>query len=123
MKHQRILIVDDDLNIIMFIQANLEATGYESLTAKSGSEALNTIRNESPDLVILDLMLLDMDGLEVCRLIREFSQVPIIVISARGDTGDKRLSSRHGADDYITKPFDITDLLSRINVILDCGGE
>ncbi len=118
MKCQRILIVDDDPNIVKIVQTNLKATGYEPLTARSGSEALNTIRTKSPDLVILDLMLPGMDGFEVCQLIREFSQVPIIILSARGDTGDKVRSLSLGADYYITKPFDIAELITRVGAVL-----
>lgn len=117
MKCQRILIVDDDPNVVKFVRVNLEAEGYDLLAARSGSEALNIIRTKSPDLVILDLMLPGMDGFEVCRLVREFTQVPIIILSARGDTGDKVRSLSLGADDYITKPFDIAELIARIKAI------
>jgi len=118
MRNQRILVVDDDPKVVKFIQKNLEAKGYELLTAGAASEALNTIRTKLPDLVILDLMLPSIDGFEICRLVREFSQVPIIILSARGDTGDKVRSLSLGADDYITKPFDIAVLMARIGIVL-----
>ena len=89
MKKTRILVVDDELSIIKFLRANLESKGYEVLAAMNGAEALQTFEMELPDLVILDIMMPGVDGFEVCRRIREWSQVPIIMLSARGDEEDK----------------------------------
>ncbi len=118
MKRQRILVVDDDPKIVKFIKTNLEARDYELLVARGGSEALTVYRAESPDLVILDIMLPGIDGFEVCNQIRTQSQVPIIMLSARGDTKDKVQCLIAGADDYVTKPFDIAELIARIRAVL-----
>jgi len=105
MSKTRILVVDDELSIIKFLRANLESRGYEVLTAMDGAEALQTIEMELPDLVILDIMMPEINGFEVCRRLREWSQIPIIMLSARGDASDKVKCLDIGADDYITKPF------------------
>jgi len=117
-KKTRILVVDDELSIIKFLRANLEARGYEVLTAINGVEALGTFEMELPDLVILDIMMPKMDGFEVCRRIREWSQVPIIMLSARGDEEDKVRLLDIGADDYITKPFGKDELVARIQALM-----
>jgi len=114
----RILIVDDELSIIKFLRANLEAKGYEVLTAMNGAEAIQTIEMELPDLVILDIMMPKMDGFEVCRQLREWSQIPIIMLSARGDESDKVKCLDLGADDYITKPFGASELTARVSAVL-----
>jgi two-component system KDP operon response regulator KdpE len=118
MKQQRILLIDDDPKIVKFVKTNLEARDYELLIARGGLEALQIFREESPDLVILDIMLPGIDGFEVCTEIRNQSQVPIIMLSARGDTRDKVQCLSAGADDYVTKPFDIAELVARIRTIL-----
>ena len=110
--------MDDELSIIKFLRANLEARGYEVLTAINGVEALGTFEMELPDLVILDIMMPKMDGFEVCRRIREWSQVPIIMLSARGDEEDKVRLLDIGADDYITKPFGKDELVARIQALM-----
>jgi len=114
----RILVVDDELSIIKFLRANLEAKGYEVLTAMDGAEALRIIEMELPDLVILDIMMPKMDGFEVCRRLREWSQIPIIMLSARGDEQDKVKCLDLGADDYITKPFGASELTARVSAVL-----
>lgn len=114
----RILVVDDELIIIKLLRANLETRGYEVLAAMDGAEALQTLEMELPDLVILDIMMPKMDGFEVCRRIREWSQTPIIMLSARGDARDKVKCLELGADDYITKPFDTNELISRVRAVL-----
>jgi len=114
----RILVVDDELSIIKFLRANLEAKGYEVLAAMDGAEALQTIEMELPDLVILDIMMPKMDGFEVCRRLREWSQTPIIMLSARGDESDKVKCLDLGADDYITKPFGASELIARVKAVL-----
>jgi len=107
MHRYRILIVDDEPTIVKFLQANLEANGFETLGAMDGVEALQTIEREIPDLLILDILMPKMDGFEVCRRLREWSQIPIIMLSALGDVSDKVRCLDLGADDYITKPFSL----------------
>ena len=118
MKKTRILVVDDELSITKFLRANLEAKGYEVLTAMDGTEALQMIEMELPDLVILDIMMPKMDGFEVCRRLREWSQVPIIMLSARGHEQDKIKCLDLGADDYITKSFGAGELIARVSAVL-----
>jgi len=118
MKKTRVLVVDDELSIIKFLRATLEARGYEVLTAINGVEALQKLGMELPDLVILDIMMPEMDGFEVCRRLREWSQIPIIMLSARSDEKDKVKCLSIGADDYLTKPFGIEELVARVNAVL-----
>jgi len=118
MRRPRVLIVDDDLAIIKFVRANLKAEDYETLTAMDGAEALEVIERELPDLVILDIMMPKVDGFEVCHRLREWSQIPIIVLSARGDEEDKVRCLDMGADDYISKPFGVSELIARVNAVL-----
>jgi len=117
MHRPRVLIVDDDLAIIKFLRANLKAWGYEVLAAMDGAEALQALEMELPDLVILDIMMPKMDGFEVCRWLREWSQIPIIMLSARGDVSDKVKCLDLGADDYITKPFGVGELIARVKAV------
>ena len=112
-----VLIVDDDLAIIKFLRANLKAWGYEVLAAMDGAEALQALEMELPDLVILDIMMPKMDGFEVCRRLREWSQLPVIMLSARGDIEDKVKCLNLGADDYITKPFGVGELIARVKAV------
>jgi len=118
MRKTRILIVDDELSIIKFLRATLKAKNYEVLTAMDGAEALQNIEMELPDLMILDIMMPKVDGFEVCRRLREWSQIPIIMLSARGDEGDKVKCLELGADDYITKPFGTSELVARVRAVL-----
>ena len=118
MRRLRILAVDDDLVVLKFLRANLQAEGYDVLTALDGAEALQVIEKESPDLIILDIMMPEMDGFEVCYRLREWSQVPIIMLSARDDEEDKVKSLDLGADDYLTKPFGVKEFLARIRSVL-----
>jgi len=114
----RILIVDDEISIIKFLRANLLDKGYEVLASMNGVEALETFEKELPDLVVLDIMMPKMDGFEVCRRIREWSQVPIIMLSAIGSEEDKVKCLDLGADDYITKPFGKDELVARIKAVM-----
>ena len=114
----RILVVDDEKIIVKGIKFNLESEGYEVETAGNGEEAIEILHNVRTDLVILDLMMPKMDGLEACKRIREFSNVPIIMLTAKSDDNDVILGLDYGADDYITKPFNIMELKSRIRAIL-----
>jgi two-component system KDP operon response regulator KdpE len=114
----RILVVDDELSIIKFLRTSLEARGFEVLAAADGAEALHVFEMELPDLVILDIMMPKMDGFETCRRLREWSQIPIIMLSARGDESDKVKCLDLGADDYITKPFGKDELMARVRAVL-----
>ena len=102
----RILVVDDDPDIIVILKDNLELDGYGVDTASNGKEALELFEIETPGLVVLDLSLPDIDGIQVCRLLRKKSDVPIIMLTARDGVPDKVLGLECGADDYIVKPFD-----------------
>ena len=115
---QRILIVDDELSILRFLRSNLEDRGYTVISATNGEEALHMIEMELPDLIILDVMMPKMDGFEVCRQLREWSQIPIIMLSARGDEKDKVRCLDLGADDYIVKPFGANELIARVSAVL-----
>ena len=110
----RVLIVEDDPNIVDLIRANLAVRGFDTLVSSDGSKALALLETEQPDMVLLDLMLPEVDGFELCRQIRERSSVAIIVVSARGGERDKVTALNMGADDYMTKPFGIEELLARI---------
>jgi two-component system KDP operon response regulator KdpE len=114
----RILIVDDEPNILGTVAPLLRARGYEVFSAMSGRAGLESVERDKPDLVVLDLGLPDMDGVEVCRQIRETMNVPILVLSARGAEGDKVGALDAGADDYVTKPFGAEELLARIRASL-----
>jgi two-component system KDP operon response regulator KdpE len=123
MDKKRILIVDDDPAILRLLSTNLKARGYEVVTANNGEEALEALQNEFVDLIILDLMMPKIDGVEVCRRIREWSDVPIIILSARGDEKDKVKCLEIGADDYLTKPFGIAELMARIKTAFRHRGD
>jgi two-component system KDP operon response regulator KdpE len=112
------MIVEDDPNIVDLIRSNLVVRGFDTLVSGEGTRALQLLDTESPDIVLLDLMLPDVDGLEICRLIRERSNVGVIVVSARGGERDKVSALNVGADDYMTKPFSIEELLARITATL-----
>jgi DNA-binding response OmpR family regulator len=110
----RILIVDDNPNLAEALTVSLNREGYESILAGDGVQGLDAARGNDPDLVILDLMLPGIDGFEVCRALRQESKVPILVLSAKGEEVDKVLAMELGADDYMTKPFSMKELLARI---------
>ncbi|HEV8317770.1 MAG TPA: response regulator transcription factor [Vicinamibacterales bacterium] len=114
----RILIVDDEPNIIATVAPLLRTRGYDVLSAMNGRAALETVDRDKPDLIVLDLGLPDIDGVEVCRQVRKTQSVPILVLSARGAEGDKVRALDAGADDYVTKPFGTEELLARIRVAL-----
>ena len=113
----KILVVDDEKIIVKGLKFNLEQEGYEVVTAYDGEEALHLAHDESIDLILLDLMLPKMDGLAVCRAVRAFSEVPIIMLTAKSDDIDKILGLEYGADDYITKPFVVREVTARIKAI------
>jgi two-component system KDP operon response regulator KdpE len=114
----RVLIVDDEPSILASMTALLRARGYDVSTAMSGRGALDVFERDRPDLIVLDLALGDIDGIEICRLIRDGSATPIIVLSARGKEPDKVAALDAGADDYVTKPFGTEELMARIRVAL-----
>lgn len=117
-KPVKIVVADDEQAILRMLTRNLTRRGYEVVTAADGEEALNRIEETLPDLVILDLMMPRLDGLEVCRQVREWSQMPIIILSARGEETRKVEALDLGADDYLTKPFGMDELLARVRVAL-----
>ncbi len=123
MDKKHILIVDDDPAILRLLSTNLKARGYEIYTAVDGEESLEAVQKNFIDLIILDLMMPKIDGVEVCRRIREWSDVPIIILSARGDEGDKVKCLELGADDYLTKPFGIAELMARIKTAFRHRGD
>lgn len=114
----KILVVDDEKLLVKGIKFNLENDGYEVVTGCDGMEAVELAASESPDLIVLDLMMPRLDGLEACTKIREFSQVPIIMLTAKSEDMDKLLGFEHGADDYLTKPFSVIELVSRVKAVL-----
>ena len=116
------LIVEDDINIADLLRLYLEKDGFEVYRAVDGGEGVRLAREKEPDLVLLDIMLPVMDGWAVCREIRKTSQVPIIMLTAKGETSDKISGLDMGADDYVTKPFEIGELLSRIHAVMRRSG-
>ena len=120
---QKILIVDDDANIAELISLYLLKECYDTKIVEDGESALHEFKTYQPNLILLDLMLPKMNGLEVCQQIREFSDVPIIMLTAKGEDMDKILGLEYGADDYITKPFNILEVKARIKAIMRRAGK
>lgn len=118
MASEKILVVDDDTNICELLRLYLEKDGYEVSMANDGATAVKKFQEENPDLMILDIMLPELDGWQVCREVRKFSDKPIIMLTAKGETFDKVLGFELGADDYVTKPFDAKEVLARIRAVL-----
>lgn len=114
----RVLVVDDDINICELIRLYLEKEGYEVLTVYNGKAGLDTFADSAPHIVILDIMLPAIDGWQVCREIRKISNIPIIMLTAKGETFDKVLGLELGADDYIVKPFEPKELVARVKAVL-----
>ena len=114
----RILVVDDEELLVKGIRFNLQNDGYEVITGSNGIEAIENAKNRKPDLIILDVMMPHMDGLTACAKIREFSDVPIIMLTAKTEDMDKLMGFEQGADDYLTKPFNILELKARIRALL-----
>jgi DNA-binding response OmpR family regulator len=115
---KRILVVDDEPRMRRFIHMNLDLEGYQVLEASNGLEAIKRVREDLPDLVLLDVMMPEMDGFETLREIRQFSNVPVIMLTVKGDEDDKVRGLELGADDYVTKPFGPRELSSRIKAVL-----
>ncbi len=118
----KILVVDDEDLLVKGIRFNLQNEGYDVITGSNGLEAVALTKSESPDLVILDVMMPEMDGLTACSKIREFSNVPVILLTAKADDMDKLMGFDHGTDDYLTKPFNILELKARIRALLRRSG-
>ena len=118
----KILVVDDEELLVKGIRFNLMNEGYEIITGSNGLEALALAQNQKPDLIVLDVMMPEMDGMTVCSKIREFSDVPIILLTAKADDMDKLMGFDNGADDYLTKPFNILELKARIRALLRRSG-
>jgi DNA-binding response OmpR family regulator len=117
-RKQLILTADDDPQLLRLVSRSLEFEDFQVLTATDGEEALAIIESQTPDLVLLDVMMPKMDGFTVCQKVREFSSVPIIIITARGRDNDKVKGLNLGADDYLTKPFNIEELVARVRAVL-----
>ncbi len=118
----KILVVDDEELLVKGIRFNLMNEGYEIITGNTGLEALQKAQTEAPDLIVLDVMMPEMDGLTACGKIREFSNVPIILLTAKADDMDKLMGFDTGADDYLTKPFNVLELKARIRALLRRSG-
>jgi two-component system, OmpR family, alkaline phosphatase synthesis response regulator PhoP len=118
MAKEKILVVDDERNIVELLKYNLEKEGYEVLSAYDGFEAVNLAKQDRPDLIILDIMLPGQGGLEVCRILRKETKIPIIMATAKGEEIDKILGLELGADDYVTKPFSPRELVARVKAVL-----
>ncbi|NMC79071.1 MAG: response regulator transcription factor [Chloroflexi bacterium] len=117
-KNRVILVIDDEERMARFIRLNLEQDGFQVVEAYRGMEGIQTLRDAMPDLVLLDIMLPDIDGFEVLRMIREISSVPIIMLTAKGEENDRVKGLELGADDYVTKPFSPRELVSRVRAVL-----
>lgn len=117
-KNRRILVVDDEERMVRFIRLNLEHDGFIVQEAFRGSQAVDKIRTSLPDLVLLDVMMPDLDGFEVLRMVREISNLPVIMLTAKGEEEDRVRGLELGADDYITKPFSPRELVSRVKAVL-----
>ena len=122
MAAERILVVDDDTNICELLRLYLEKDGYEVSIANDGGEAVRMFQELTPDLMLLDIMLPVLDGWQVCREIRKFSDKPIIMLTAKGETFDKVLGFELGADDYVVKPFDAKEIIARVKAVLRRSG-
>jgi DNA-binding response OmpR family regulator len=114
----KILVVEDDLTLLETLEYNLAAEGYEVITAADGLAALEVAREAQPDVIVLDVMLPRLDGLEVCRILRRETSVPILMLTARADEVDRIVGLEVGADDYLTKPFSMRELLARVKALL-----
>lgn len=118
MENQKVLVVDDDKNISELLRLYLVKEGYSVMVAHDGEEAVKAFRQSQPDIVLLDIMLPKLDGWSVCREIRRDSQVPVIMVTAKGEVFDKVLGLELGADDYVVKPFDTKEVVARIKAVL-----
>ncbi len=122
MSTEKILVVDDESNICELLKLYLEKEGYEVYTANNGADAISIYKETEPDLTLLDIMLPVLDGWQVCREIRKFSDKPIIMLTAKAETFDKVLGFELGADDYVVKPFDAKEVMARVKAVLRRSG-
>lgn len=118
MTGRSVLVVEDEENLLEALKYNLEHEGYRVLTAEDGAAALETARSASPDIVVLDVMLPELDGLEVCRILRRETDMPILMLTAKGEEIDRVVGLELGADDYVTKPFSMRELMARVRAML-----
>jgi DNA-binding response OmpR family regulator len=118
LSRQTILVVEDEENLLEALKYNLEKEGYSVLTAEDGEKGLQTARQANPDLIILDIMLPKLDGLEVCRILRRETAAPILILTAKAEEVDRVVGLEMGADDYVTKPFSMRELLARVKALL-----
>jgi two-component system KDP operon response regulator KdpE len=118
LKRRKILVVDDEERMIRFIRLNLEHDGFIVIDALNGKQALQRLRDSTPDLILLDVMMPDLDGFEVLQMVREITSVPVIMLTAKGEEDDRVRGLELGADDYITKPFSPRELVSRIKAVM-----
>jgi two-component system KDP operon response regulator KdpE len=118
LKNRRILVVDDEERMVRFIRLNLEHDGFQVIEAFNGTQAIEQVRSNLPDLILLDIMMPDIDGFEVLKIIREISSVPVIMLTAKGEEDDRVRGLELGADDYVTKPFSPRELVSRVRAVL-----
>lgn len=118
MPNTKVLVVDDDFHIVELIKLYLEKEGFTVITANNGKAAVDKFKSEAPDIIILDVMMPEMDGWDVCREIRKSSNTPIIMLTAKGETFDKVLGLELGADDYMVKPFETKELIARVKAVL-----
>lgn len=123
MAQEKILVADDDPNICELLRLYLEKEGYTPILAADGEEAIEKFKEEKPDLILLDIMMPKLDGWQVCREVRKTSDVPIIMLSAKGETFDKVLGLELGADDYVVKPFETKEIVARIKAVLRRTGQ
>jgi two-component system KDP operon response regulator KdpE len=124
-KNRRILVVDDEERMVRFIRLNLEHDGFQVVEANRGADAIQRLRDSLPDVILLDVMMPDLDGFEVLKMVREISTVPVIMLTAKGDEDDRVHGLELGADDYVTKPFSPRELVSRVRAVLrrvEAGG-
>jgi DNA-binding response OmpR family regulator len=121
MERKKILVVDDEVDLVKTVQFSLEAEGYKVLISYNGEDALNQSRKENPDLILLDIMLPKLDGYKVCRLLKfddRYKHIPILMLTAKTQQKDRSLGMETGADEYITKPFDMEELMEKVKVYL-----
>lgn len=118
MERRRILVVDDEERMVRFIRMNLEHDGFQVSEAFNGKQAIQKLRDVTPDLILLDIMMPDLDGFEVLETLREISNVPVIMLTAKGEEDDRVRGLELGADDYVTKPFSPRELVSRVKAVL-----
>ena len=117
-KRRKILVVDDEERMVRFIRLNLEHDGFVVIEAFNGKQALQRLRDSVPDIILLDVMMPDLDGFEVLQMLREINNVPVIMLTAKGEENDRVRGLELGADDYITKPFSPRELVSRVKAVL-----